>query len=76
MFSEKALLTILLVVASVPISSAQGTFSNTGNMNTARYRHTAVLLPSGQVLVAEVWTLLQTPSPALSCIIRPPGRGQ
>lgn len=52
MFSEKALLTILLVVASAPLSSAQGTFSNTGNMNTARYRHTGVLLPSGQVLVA------------------------
>ena len=32
--------------------AAPGTWSLTDSMNTARYSHTATLLPNGQVLVA------------------------
>ena len=31
---------------------ASGTWSATGSLNTARYQHTATLLPNGKVLVA------------------------
>ena len=31
---------------------ATGTWTATGSLNTARYYHTATLLPSGKVLVA------------------------
>ena len=31
---------------------ASGTWSATGSLNTARYYHTATLLPNGKVLVA------------------------
>jgi hypothetical protein len=52
MLSEKSLLTILLAAATAPVSLAQGTFSKTGSMNTARVSHTATLLLNGEVLVA------------------------
>ena len=34
---------------------ASGTWTPTGSLNTARYYHTATLLPNGKVLVAGGW---------------------
>ena len=40
-----------LVVATFAAGGGSGTFAYTGSLNTARYDHTATLLPSGEVLV-------------------------
>ena len=45
-------LLLTLVVTPLAASGASGTFATTGSLNTARYFHTATLLPSGEVLVA------------------------
>jgi hypothetical protein len=46
------LLTGLLGGAAFKAVAAAGSFSFTGSLNTARYGHTAMLLPNGEVLVA------------------------
>ena len=45
------ILMLTLVVTPLAASGASGTFAATGNLHTARYFHTATLLPSGEVLV-------------------------
>ena len=42
---------LTLVVEPLGASGGSGTFAYTGSLNTARYDHTATLLPSGEVLV-------------------------
>ena len=39
---------LTLVVAALGASGGSGTFAYTGSLNTARYDHTATLLPSGE----------------------------
>ena len=46
------ILVLTLVLTSLAARGAGGTFAPTGSLHTARYFHTATLLPSGEVLVA------------------------
>src|ERR1035441_8900830 len=45
-------ITVLLGSTAVEALAASGSFALTGSLNTARYGHTATLLPNGDVLVA------------------------
>ena len=55
---------------------ATGTWTTTGSLNTARYSHTATLLPNGQGAGRGGLGRAGDPFPARSCTIRPPGRGR
>jgi hypothetical protein len=64
-------LLFLGIGGQVPVAMAQsgGTFSATGNLNTARRSHTATLLTNGKVLVAGapiIWRHHGQFSPALN----------
>jgi hypothetical protein len=49
--SRRLVLTAFALVLSLIQPAKSGTFTNTGSMNVDRYGHSAVLLPSGKVLV-------------------------
>ena len=61
---------LLSLVEVLGASGGSGTFALTGSLNTARYDHTATLLPSGDVLVLGAWVSMATihRSPVLSCM--------
>ena len=54
---------------------ASGTWTATGSLNTARYYHTATLLPNGMVLVAGGLDILSLLPRARNCTIRRAGPG-
>jgi hypothetical protein len=47
-----SLISIILIPGSLVFASESGTWSTTGSLHTARCRHSATLLPSGEILVA------------------------
>ena len=71
----------LIAVSTLPIPSAElydpasGTWTVTGSLNTARYFHTATLLPNGMVLVAGGRNSIDVLPRARNCTTRRAGPG-
>src|ERR1017187_9283327 len=69
-------LAALFAVGLTAFAGTSGTWALTGSLNTARWNHTATLLPNGEVLVTGGWGASGTNDPLASAELYNPATGK
>jgi hypothetical protein len=69
-------LTTVFAAGLTAFAGASGTFADTGSLNTARWGHTATLLPNGEVLVTGGWSAIGEGTPLASAELYNPATGK